>query len=158
VVLECEKVRRATTGRSWQDGKGVAQLAVMELLKGRGRWLAFDVGGRPPDHNTLAGLVTLLHLSRTTSWSSSAAATSLKRVPPGLYARPRHPSQVVSYCHGCRLTAQFASGETGESYVNSSLRLYAHTFQLSPASKLLEDSGSEYYKPMVSFPRQFRGE
>ena len=91
MVLECEKVRRGTTGRSWQDGKGVAQLAVVELLKGRGRWLAFDVGGRPPDHNTLAGLVTLLHLSRTTSWSSSAAATSLKRVPPGLYARPRHP-------------------------------------------------------------------
>ena len=135
MVLECEKVRRGTTGRSWQDGKGVAQLAVVELLKGRGRWLAFDVGGRPPDHNTLAGLVTLLHLSRTTSWSSSAAATSLKRVPPGLYARPRHPSQVVSYCHGCRLTAQFASGETGESYVNSSLRLYAHTFQHSPAVK-----------------------
>ena len=51
-------------------------------------------------HNSLAGLVTLLDLSRTTStdpvnlqisteggkaWSSSAAATSLERVPPGLH-------------------------------------------------------------------------
>src|SRR3954451_8823890 len=37
-ALECGKVRKGTMGRSWQDGKGVAQLAVVELLKGRGRW------------------------------------------------------------------------------------------------------------------------
>jgi hypothetical protein len=33
-----EGEKGGTTGRSWQDGKGVAQLAVVELLKGRGRW------------------------------------------------------------------------------------------------------------------------
>jgi hypothetical protein len=52
-------------------------------------------------HNSLAGLVNLLDFSRTTStdpvnlqisteggkaWSSSATATSLERVPPGLRA------------------------------------------------------------------------
>ena len=48
-ALECGKVRKGTMGRSWQDGKGVAQLAVVELLKGRGRWFGGRVGGRAPD-------------------------------------------------------------------------------------------------------------
>jgi hypothetical protein len=95
VALECGKVRRG--GR--RDARGRTVRASRSSLwwsfsREEGDGSAFDVGGRAPDPQ-FAG-----HPPRTTStdpvnlqisteegkaWSSSAAATSLERVPPGLH-------------------------------------------------------------------------
>ena len=96
MALECGKVRRAGR-RDDRDRTARASRSSLwwSFSREEGDGSAFDVGGRAPDHNSLAGLVTLLRTTSTDpvnlqisteggkAWSSSAAATSLEGVPLG---------------------------------------------------------------------------
>src|SRR4051794_22489428 len=125
-ALECGKVRKGTMGRSWQDGKGVAQLAVVELLKGRGRWFGIRCRracSRPqyarwphPPPPPLAD--NLLELFRGGNLAGARSSWASRVTPPPVASRFLLPW--LSLDGAIRF---WGDSHTGESYVNSSRSL-----------------------------------